>query len=138
MNKETKLFLVRELHRTWNQGDFDAIPSVYSEVFVGHWPKGWRTGDSHGHDGVRGAIARIRTAFPDWNEEILDLVMSTDRIVSRYLSTGTHHGDFAGMAPTGRRVEFEEVSIYRIAEDEIIEQWCLADDLLCSSTLASS
>jgi len=136
MNAEMMLSLVRELHRIWNQGDMDAIPSVYSEEFIGHWPKGWRSGDSHGHEGVRTAIARIRTAFPDWNEEILDLVVSTDRVVSRYLSTGTHHGDFAGIAPTGRRVEFEEISIYRIGEGRIIEQWCMADDLLCSRQLA--
>lgn len=113
----------------------DTIPAVYSEQFTAHWPKGWRIGDSHGHAGVRTAVSRIRTAFPDWNEEILDLLASGDRVVSRYLSTGTHGGDFAGMAPTGRRVEFEEISIYRIAADRVIEQWCLADDLLCSNQL---
>jgi predicted ester cyclase len=137
MNTETILHLVRELHRIWNQGDIDAIPSVYSKEFIGHWPKGWRTGDSHGHAGIRTAIARIRTAFPDWNEEILDLIVSRDRVVSRYLSTGTHHGDFAGIAPTGRCVKFEEISIYRVTDDRIIEQWCLSDDLLCSNQLTN-
>ena len=137
MNTETILHLVRELHRIWNQGDIDAIPSVYSKEFIGHWPKGWRTGDSHEHAGIRTAIARIRTAFPDWNEEILDLIVSRDRVVSRYLSTGTHHGDFAGIAPTGRCVKFEEISIYRVTDDRIIEQWCLSDDLLCSNQLTN-
>ncbi len=137
MNTETILHLVRELHRIWNQGDIDAIPSVYSKEFIGHWPKGWQTGDSHGHAGIRTAIARIRTAFPDWNEEILDLIVSRDRVVSRYLSTGTHHGDFAGLAPTGRCVKFEEISIYRVTDDRIIEQWCLSDDLLCSNQLTN-
>ena len=127
--------LVQELHRIWNKGDLDAIPLVYFEEFIGHWPKGWRAGDSYGHEGVRQAINRIRNAFPDWNEEILDLIESKDRVVSRYLSTGTQHGVFDEIEPIGSRVEFEEISIYRISENKVVEQWCLADDLLCSSQL---
>ncbi len=135
MSTEAKAALIRALHDLWNTGDLKAIPLVYSEAFVGHWPKGWRTGDSLGHHGVRQALDRIRSAFPDWHEEIVDLIVGQDRVVTRYVSTGTHRGDFVGISPTGKRVQFEEMSIYRIETGRVVEQWCMADDLLFASQL---
>ena len=135
MSAEEKSDLIRALHRLRNTGDFNAIPLVYSDEFVGHWPKGWGTGDSLGHDGVREALDRIRSAFPDWNEEVVDLIVGKDRVVTRYVSTGTHRGEFAGISPTGKRVQFEEISIYRIEEGRVVEQGCMADDILLSNQL---
>jgi predicted ester cyclase len=43
-------------------------------------------------------------------------------VVTRYVSPGTHRGDFWGVSPTGRKITVHEVSIYRIAEGNVIEQ----------------
>ena len=121
--------LVKQLHHIWNTGEVDLIPEVYSTNFVVHWPKGWAENQSHGCDGVRQAIEKIRSAFPDWHEKVVDMIIGDDRVVTRYISTGTHLGRYAGIKETGKKVEFDEISIYRIKEGKVIEQWCLADDL---------
>ncbi len=59
----------------------------------------------------------------------MDILGGGDRVASRYVSTGTHEGPFWGIAPTGRRIEIQEMSIFRIADDRIVEQWCMFDDL---------
>jgi predicted ester cyclase len=49
-------------------------------------------------------------------------------VAVRYRSTGTNSGVFGGRPPTGRRIAVDELSIFRIADGRIAEQWCLVDD----------
>jgi len=62
-------------------------------------------------------------------DSVVDVFGSGDRVASRYVSTGTHKGAFWGIEPTGRRIEIQEISIFRIADGRIAEQWCMFDDL---------
>jgi steroid delta-isomerase-like uncharacterized protein len=120
---------VRRLHGIWNTGNLAAIPQVYATDFVAHMPKGWERSTFHGHTGAADAILRIRTAFPDWHEEIQDLLIDGSRAVTRYVSTGTQSGPFLDQPPSGRAVVIDEMSIYRFDGLLIAEQWCLTDDL---------
>ena len=120
---------VRALHALWNSGDLENIPAIYHPDFIAHWPASSETPARRGHDGVVYGIERIRTAFPDWTETVQDLIGQDNKVVTRYVSTGTHAGEFWGLAPTQRRIEIEEVSIYRFCDGLIIEQWCLCDEL---------
>jgi steroid delta-isomerase-like uncharacterized protein len=121
--------LVRRLHEIWNTGDAAAIEEVYAADFVAHFPPSTELPERRGLESVRQGITRIRTAFPDWHEEITDLIEEGDKVVSRFTSRGTHRGTFWGVPPTGRRVTVEEISIFRIARGRVVEQWCLVDEL---------
>jgi len=125
----TNIDLVQALHHIWNTGDLALVERVYAHDFLAHWPASSEVPERRGIDGIRFGVDRIRTAFPDWHEQVLDIFGVGDRVASRYTSTGTHHGAFWGIAPTGRRIEIQEMSIFRIADDRIVEQWCMFDDL---------
>ncbi|MDO1558465.1 ester cyclase [Brevundimonas sp. 2R-24] len=121
--------LALAVHDIWNTGDLDRIPRVYAEDFLAHWPPSSETPERRGLDGVVYGVKRIRTAFPDWFERVDDVLVDGDRVAVRYTSTGTHQGAFWGLAPTGARIEVREMSIYRVADGRIAEQWCLFDEL---------
>jgi predicted ester cyclase len=121
--------LVKALHHIWNTGDLTLIDSVYARDFLAHWPASSEVPERRGIEGIRFGVGRIRTAFPDWHEEVLDVFGSGDRVASRYVSTGTHTGAFWGIEPTRHRIEIQEISIFRIADGRIVEQWCMFDDL---------
>jgi predicted ester cyclase len=130
MTRQEKRVLIERLHDIWSTGHTGSIHEVYSENFVAHMPKGWGPVPSRdGHDGIRRAIERLRIGFPDWCEHIDDIVIDKDRVAVRYHSTGTHLGEFAGIPASGRRVEIDELSIFRIEGRRVVEQWCLNDDL---------
>ncbi|BBO68097.1 hypothetical protein DSCA_20270 [Desulfosarcina alkanivorans] len=129
MESIEKKKLIKQLHYIWNSGEKEAIPEVYSTDCIVHWPKGWAEHESRGLDGVRQAIEKIRSAFPDWHEEVVDMVAEGNKVVTRYVSTGTLLGSYAGIKEAGKKVEFDEISIYRIEGGKVIEQWCLSDDL---------
>jgi predicted ester cyclase len=121
--------LIHSLHKIWNTGNLELIDRVYAPDFLAHWPASSEVPERRGIDGIRFGVTRIRTAFPDWHEWVLDVFGPGDSVASRYVSTGTHQGAFWGVEPTGRRVEIEEISIFRIAGGRVAEQWCMFDEL---------
>jgi steroid delta-isomerase-like uncharacterized protein len=128
----TPRVIVRRLHDIWNTGDLAAVEAVYAEDFVGHFPPSSHLPDRRGRDGAREGIRRAKTAFPDWHEHVEAMVTEGNTVVTRYTSTGTHLGEFRGLpglAPTGRKIAVPEISIYRVANGKVAEQWCLLDEL---------
>jgi predicted ester cyclase len=69
----------------------------------------------------------FRTAFPDLRAEIEDIFGVGDRVAVRLTFRGTHHGAFFGMPATGREVMFSSVEIYRVAGDQLAEEWVSPD-----------
>jgi predicted ester cyclase len=119
--------LAERLHRLWSTGELSAIPEIYAPDFIGHMSTASRLGELRGHSGVRDAIERVRRAFPDWTETIEDIIIECDKLVTRYASTGVHQGAYFDMAPTGKPVRVDEISIFRVQSGLVVEQWCLTD-----------
>ena len=120
-NKE----VVRQAHeRVWSQGDLSAIDELYAADFVCHFLVGpeWR-----GREGVKEAVTNHRRSFPDWKEEIEDIIAEGDRVVTRFRSSGTHRGEFMGLKPTLKRTRIEGISILRMADHKIAEEWEVMD-----------
>ena len=61
------------------------------------------------------------TGFPDLNIPIEFTVAEGDKIVVRWTATGTHTGDFRGIAPTGKRISIAGVAIARVTGGKIVE-----------------
>ena len=62
---------------------------------------------------VKRLFKEFHAAFPDWRQEIVKLVAEGDTVAGRFRCSGTHRGEFLGEAPTGRRIEVEEVFFLR-------------------------
>ena len=73
-------------------------------------------------------IVNWKKLFPDWQEEVVDIIIEKDKVVTRYNSTGTHSGTYEGIDSTGTKVMIAEISIYRIHNGKIAEQCCFPDD----------
>lgn len=57
-------------------------------------------------------------------------------MVIHFVSTGTNEGSWLGNPPTGRRIQIHEMSILRIEDGKIAEQWLLPDMLSMQGQLA--
>ena len=109
---DDKSIILRAEAELWNKGNLAAAHELYSESFVCHFVIGeeWR-----GVQGIKDVVTQHRRSFPDWNEKVDDIIAEGDRVVIRFTSTGTQRGEFAGIAPTGRKVTISEVAIFRLA-----------------------
>jgi steroid delta-isomerase-like uncharacterized protein len=83
--------------------------------------------DSTGREALKEVFGRLHRAFPDLHIEINDLIAEGDKVVSRNTVTGTHQGDYMGLAPTGRSVTYDEIFVFRFADGRIVETWGVVD-----------
>jgi steroid delta-isomerase-like uncharacterized protein len=83
----------------------------------------------HGPEDARKSIAALRAAFPDIHFDLEDVLAEGDKVVIRWTCTGTHRGEFRGIAPTGKRVSFPGMNIYRLRDGKIVERWGVEDGL---------
>ena len=76
---------------------------------------------------LRTVFATFRVAFPDWRQEAREFVTDGHTVVARMRCTGTHHGQWQGLAPTGRRMTIAEVYFFRITDNRVSGLWGLED-----------
>jgi predicted ester cyclase len=78
---------------------------------------------------VKTIFDMFHAAFAGFAVEILDQLADDDKVMTYKVFTGTHTGQFTGIAPTGRPVRFEVMDIVRIADGQIVEHSGLVDQL---------
>ncbi|WP_082391354.1 ester cyclase [Jiulongibacter sediminis] len=124
--------VVKKYHEVWSNGQVNELDNILAPDFVCHFIAGieWK-----GIEGANASISGHRISFPDWNEEIVDMISEGDRVVTRFRSTGTHQGTFNGLDSTGREVAIYETAIYRIADGKIAEQWGFPDEVSLNNQL---
>lgn len=116
----------QKLAESVNAGDVEAAVSVFAEDAVDHDPA---PGQSAGRAGFREFWTTLTTAFPDAKIEPRHEVTDDEHVVIAYTLTGTHQGEFNGIAPTGRRIEVNGIQIGRFENGEIVERWGSSDEL---------
>lgn len=73
---------------------------------------------------TRGCMSYLE-AFPDLHISLDELIAEDDRVFVRSTLTGTHDGEYKGIAPTGRNVAADCAEVYRLADGKIVGYWCL-------------
>jgi steroid delta-isomerase-like uncharacterized protein len=119
----------KALARRWfaevmNQGNEDVIDEITAPNFVDHDPL---PGTSPDRDGLHDFVKQVRSAFPDLDAEIDDILVEGDRLAVRSTIRGTHEGDFMGIAATGKKVEVANYDFVRIENDQAVEHWGTID-----------
>lgn len=124
LDKNTEV--VRKYHEIWSNGNVEELDKIIAPNFKGHFIGGF---EYEGINGAKNSVLETKKAFPDWKEEIVDLIAQGDKIVTRYHSTGTHLGNWDGIDSTGNKVDIYEASIYRLENGKIVEQWGFWDEI---------
>lgn len=120
--KETALYF----YAFWNTGKQEYLYRAISENFI---DSTLPDGRPQGPEGPRFASEAFRKAVPDLRCEVKDLLITKDKVTIRMVFKGTHLGAFAGVAPSGKPIEFNAIDILRIEDGKIVENWHLEDNL---------
>ena len=99
-----------------NEHRFEELGEFVSEHVSGSGPV---DGLAAYVDGVKA----VCTAFPDYHWDLQQRIVDGDTIAARLVGRGTHSGPFSGIAPTGRRIQVQELVVYRITGGKIVNCW---------------
>src|SRR5712692_9216368 len=123
-SEAAKAVVRRNTEEVQSGGNFEVFEELFADDFLDHTPQPGRTPDK---DGARQLYKILRTAFPDFHADIHWQLADGDRVTTYKTYHGTHRGEFLGVAPTGRKIQFETVDVMRVRDGKITEHWGVAN-----------
>ncbi|MBA2345302.1 MAG: ester cyclase [Rubrobacter sp.] len=126
MPKDTNIAAQEKFAEGVNSGNFDVFDEVVSPDVVDHDPA---PEQGPGPQGFKDMFQTMRTAFPDLEVTPEHMTATEDDVALAYTITGTHQGDFIGVAPTGRKITARGVQIGRFEDGRLAERWGSSDQL---------
>ncbi len=113
--------VIHRFYRAVNDKKRDELYQLVHPNFVNH---GGASGDLVGPKALIDSLDPFYTAMPDWHVTEDYVVAQGDRVASRGTITGTHLGSFMGVPPTGKKITWTGIIIYRVDDNGmVVERW---------------
>lgn len=125
--EENKAAVRRIYDELWNERRLEVADEVIVEGAV-NYDTGL-TPMPFGPEEMKGTVRMVTAGFPDNRHEVEEVIAEGDTVVLRCTLTGTQEGEFMGIPPTGRRIEVNEIHIYRLEGGKAVEHRAGRDDL---------
>ena len=122
MSEENKV-LTRRSWEIVTEGSLDTLEDALAEVYADDIILHESDEDVRGIEGLKQFVSMIRSAIPDLRITLEEDIAEEDKVVSRWRAQGTHQGELMGIAPTGNQVIITGITIHRIEEGKIVEEW---------------
>ncbi|HTN80731.1 MAG TPA: GrpB family protein [Acidimicrobiales bacterium] len=118
----------RLFDEVWNARHLDVVDELYApDVTFDYTPFAPL---AHGRQAIRESVERAWVTFPDYHEELLSLTAEGWRVAIHLRITGTQSGQWGPLAPTGKRLEFEEMAVLTFdSEGRVVHQRGIVDNL---------
>jgi predicted ester cyclase len=112
-----------------NQHHLAAADEMFHPEFVNHYAPEGRPMASTPRPaaGFQAFYGMLLQAFPDASMEIDEQLAERDLVATRKTLRGTHRGEAWGLPPTGNRVEWEFIDIFRVRDGKLVEHWTHMD-----------
>src|SRR3712207_1674332 len=122
MSEENKALV----QRSWEIVNQERLDELYPPDVVWHMPEQ----ELRGIEEAKQYVSTFLEAFPDASFSVEDLIAEGDKVVSRFTARGTHQGETEEFGPpTGRQFEQDGITIHRIEDGKIVEEWSQYDNL---------
>jgi steroid delta-isomerase-like uncharacterized protein len=123
MPLEENKVIVRRLVEAINKRNLDSLDSLMMHNFCYHT----QSQNIQGLDVIKQVVKDEVEGFPDLHVTIEDIIAEGDKVWVRLEQTGTHTGEFRGLSPTGKKIKYSTVAIWRVANGKIVEGWGVYD-----------
>jgi len=111
---------VRRFEDVFNDKKLDLADEFVAGDYIDH---GAMPGQAPGLEGAKAKWAMYLAAIPDIRVPIEDMMAEGEKVAVRWTAEGTYQGELLGIPPTGKRIRFGGISIYRLDEGKVAEVW---------------
>jgi len=117
--EEQNKALLSRMWEMWNNGNFEAWKQIHAPEYVWYSPSNSPKPSTIEETIEMGRM--FRNSFPDVTTRIEELIAVGDKVITRWIMTGTQKGEFVGIPATGNKVENSGIMITRIENGKIVE-----------------
>jgi steroid delta-isomerase-like uncharacterized protein len=122
---ENKARIRRLLEEGMNKGN----ESVIDELIAPNYVSADEAMSAVGPEGFKAIVSGFRTAFPDGQLVIQDIIAEGDTVITWGIFKGTHQGPLEGFPPTGKQVTVKDVDLWRLEHGRVVESRTHFDQL---------
>jgi steroid delta-isomerase-like uncharacterized protein len=124
LQEQNKAIAKRAFNELLSQGHFELAEQLYAKDFVNH--------------GIHrnATLDEDQAALKGWHQAFSDIVISAEKLMAEgdlvtvyWIARGTNTGAGNGLPATGKRVELAGITIWRIVDGKIKEEWSAFDQL---------
>ncbi|MBM4258454.1 MAG: ester cyclase [Deltaproteobacteria bacterium] len=115
----SKSLVRRWVTEVWNKGNLAVANDVFAPTYFHRTP----AATFPNLEAFLQMISDFRVAVPDTQVAVQDLFAEDDKVVFRWVLTGTHRGTLFGIAPTNRAISLSGMTIQRVENGKIVEAW---------------
>ena len=124
--EQNKQIMRRMIEEVWNKGNL----LVAEELFAPEHTSPSAPDLPPGPESVKMLVTMFRSAMPDYHMDIDMIMADENKVVARFVQSGTHVGaPLMGMPPSGRRAEWTEIGVLEIENGKIVKSWYEVDML---------
>jgi len=115
--------IILRLYEADNKKDLSILDKVISPDFYDP------TFNLRGVEEYRQFELAFFKGFPDWIENVEDIIAERDKVWVRFTATGTHKGEWFGLAPTGKKITIKMVQMWRLVDGKVVAKDTITDSL---------
>jgi predicted ester cyclase len=117
MSSEDSKEIGRKMMEAVNKQDLELLDDLVVPEYVNKQLK------VRSREDLKQILRRQYRGFPDVYRTIEDIIADENSVWIRVKVTGTHAGEYRGLAPTGSKFVMDAVPHYRIVDGKIVEGW---------------
>ncbi len=127
-NKHVVASFVEEL---WNERNLEFADSIFDRDCQTHQLQSGApvVAAPRGPAAIKAHVSDWLSAFPDLKVSVEQMFADGDRVISQLAMDGTQTGQWLGIPPTRKRINIRMITIHRIRNRKIIEDWVLVESL---------
>ena len=115
--------IIRSLYEADNKKDLSILDDLISPDFYDP------NFNLRGPEEYRQFELAFFKGFPDWIETIEDIIAEGNQVWVYFTATGTHNGEWLGLAPTGKKITAKAVQRWRIENGKVVAKDSVMDSL---------
>ena len=124
MSDDYKARIREFMDRVLTRGEINAIDDYFHRDVVEEVPF---PGQGPGLDGLKATLIHLRRAFPDAQWRVEEQIAEDNRVLTRFLWSGTHEGEFLGIPATNRVIQVWGMVIDRFEDQKVTSTRILLD-----------
>ncbi len=125
--ERNKALVLQMYDEVWNKGNLEFLDEALAPDFRDHPTKRAYDVPDRGRESLVDTIKTLRTAMPDFHDQMIRVVAEGDRVSYLGRMTGTHTGNYLRVPPSNNKVSVTGIFDFRLENGKIVERWGIFD-----------